>query len=119
MQGNQSYGVIDVSMDIYLLALPQYNVWKMRMEMRRKIAIALVMGFALVAVIASIMRTSIVFSKIKSYDLSWDGMELTLWSIAELALGIMCTCAPAFRAFFTRKKNPRLVGRMRTLQDMF
>jgi len=87
------------------------------MEIRRKIAVATVMSFALLAITASVLRLPFIFKTMQSYDASWDGMELTLWSEAELTLGIGCTCAPALRAFFTRKTGPALIGRLHTLQD--
>jgi hypothetical protein len=115
-QGYKSYGFIDIALDVYLLILPQYKIWNMRMELHRKIAVGTVMSFALLAIVASVMRLPFIFKTMDSYDSSWVGMELTIWSSLELTLGIACTCAPALRAFFTRK-NLAVIGRMHTLQD--
>jgi hypothetical protein len=116
VQGYKSYGFIDIAFDVYLLILPQYKIWNMRMELHRKIAVGTVMSFALLAIVASVMRLPFIFKTMNSYDSSWVGMELTVWSSLELTLGISCTCAPALRAFFTRK-NLAVIGRLHTLQD--
>lgn len=113
-QGYKSYGFLDVAIDVYLLALPQYKIWSMRMELHRKIAVGTVMSFALLAIVGGVMRLPFIFKTMESYDSSWVGMELTVWSSLELTLGIACTCAPALRAFFTRK-NLALIGRLHTL----
>jgi hypothetical protein len=116
--GNKVHGVTNVAIDLYLFLLPQYKIWHMRMEFRNKIVIATVMSFALLAVTASGMRLITLFKVIKNDDTPWEGMKLTLWSGAELTLGIVCTCVPALRAFFTRKNGAVVVGRMHTLHDV-
>jgi hypothetical protein len=114
----KSHSVLDLALDVYLLILPQYKIWNMRMEMHKKIAVAAVMSFALLAVIASAIRLTFVFSTFSSFDITWERMQLFYWSGAELVLGIGCTCAPAIRAFFTTKNGPALRGRLHTLQDV-
>jgi hypothetical protein len=37
-----------------------------------------------------------------TYDTSWVGFSLLVWTTVELQLGIICACAPSLRAFFRR-----------------
>jgi hypothetical protein len=36
----------------------------------------------------------------ESYDVTWEGPILLIWTHMELHLGIICACAPALKAFF-------------------
>jgi hypothetical protein len=37
-----------------------------------------------------------------TYDTSWIGFDLLVWTTIELQLGIICACAPSLRALFQR-----------------
>ena len=112
MAGYISYGGIDIITDIILLVLPQWKIWHLKMPWLRKLAVAIVMSFAALAVAAGVMRLpSIVKTTLTSSDKTWDGMELTIWSTSELTLGIGCASAPALRAFFAQKNSPAMAFR--------
>lgn len=51
---------------------------------------------------AGIGRTYYLIKLGKTYDTSWTGFDLLIWTIIELQLGIICSCAPSLRAFFRR-----------------
>jgi hypothetical protein len=36
----------------------------------------------------------------KSPDVSWAGFNVCVWTIVELQLGIICSCAPCLRTFY-------------------
>lgn len=51
---------------------------------------------------AGIGRTYYLIKLGITYDTSWTGFDLLVWTIIELHLGIICACAPSLRAFFRR-----------------
>lgn len=51
---------------------------------------------------AGVGRTYYLIKLGETYDTSWTGFDLLVWTIIELQLGIICACAPSLRAFFRR-----------------
>jgi hypothetical protein len=115
--GFEAYGGTDVAVDLYLMLLFQWQIWNMSLPLSKKISIAFIMSFAGLAVVATVMRIPFILRACLHVDKPWDGMELTLWSSAELVLGILCASAPALRAFFTKKNRHVLVGRLHSMQE--
>ena len=118
VEGYISYGGIDIATDLILLLLPQWKIWHLQMPLLRKLAVAIVMSFAALAVAAGVMRLPFILKATqKGFDKTWDGMDLTIWSTAELTLGIGCASAPALRAFFTQNSSPAVAGAVRSLNQ--
>jgi hypothetical protein len=115
--GYQTHGATDVALDIYLLMLPQWKIWRLRIPLRQKVAVGVVMSFAALAVAAGTMRMPYIWKMTSSEgDKTWTGMEMMIWGSVELVLGIGCASAPALRAFFTRENAPALVGRVHSMR---
>jgi hypothetical protein len=55
-EGYQSHGINEVILDVYLLILPQWKIWRLNIPPRQKFAVGVVMSFAAVAVAAGTMR---------------------------------------------------------------
>lgn len=48
---------------------------------------------------AGVGRTYYLIKLGNTYDTSWTGFDLLIWTTIELQLGIICACAPSMRAF--------------------
>jgi hypothetical protein len=99
---NPVIGVLSVLSDIYAVALPFAILHNYKLDVPRVQRIGLNVVFALGLLIAGagVGRTYYLTKLGKSYDTSWTGFDLLVWTIVELQLGIVCACAPALRAFF-------------------
>lgn len=69
---------------------------------RFRVALNTIFSLGLVVVAAGCARTYYGTKLGYSYDPSWTGYYLNLWSNLEVQLSIICASAPALRVFFRR-----------------
>ncbi|MCJ1315362.1 hypothetical protein MMC15_000679 [Xylographa vitiligo] len=97
-------GSINVISDFSILILPVPIIWRLQMSKKRKVGITAVFGIGLFACVTSILR--LVYSvelqglpagaTAYQYDIDVIGV----WSIAEIAVGIIVGCLPVLPRFF-------------------
>jgi hypothetical protein len=107
---NPVIGILSVLSDVYAVALPFIILHYYALDVPRKQRIGLNIIFTLGLLVAGagIGRTYYLIKLGKTYDTSWTGYDLLVWTIIELQLGIICACAPSLRAFFRRYLSDRL-----------
>lgn len=112
-------GVLSVLSDCYAVVLPclMLRHYDLDVPKRQKIALNVIfaLGFLYVQCFysptpaklthhsvtgAGIARTYYLWRINHTFDTSWTGFTLYVWSIVELHLAIICACAPSLRAFF-------------------
>ncbi|KAF2201225.1 hypothetical protein GQ43DRAFT_471976 [Delitschia confertaspora ATCC 74209] len=76
--------VLDVLTDVLITVIPFTMLWKVRISMRRKLALAGVFSVTMVTIIFSIVRASVITSNSIQPDMSW----LYTWSNIEVYTGI-------------------------------
>jgi hypothetical protein len=101
---NPVIGVLSVLSDVYAVALPFVILHYYTLDVPRaqRIGLNIIFGLGLLVAGAGIGRTYYLIKLGNTYDTSWTGFELLIWTIIELQLGIICACAPSLRAFFRR-----------------
>lgn len=107
---NPVIGVLSVLSDIYAVALPFVILHYYTLDVPRAQRIGLNIIFALGVLVAGagVGRTCYLIKLGKTYDTSWTGFNLLVWTIIEMQLGIICACAPSMRAFFRRYLSDRI-----------
>ncbi|KAL9049292.1 MAG: hypothetical protein Q9206_005599 [Seirophora lacunosa] len=92
-------GSVNVASDFYIFLLPIPAVCRLQLATKKKIGYSAIFGTGFLACLASIMglyyRT-----KLKYADVTWTLVDVFIWVVVELTVGIMCGCMPAFAAFF-------------------
>jgi hypothetical protein len=101
---NPVIGVLSVLSDVYAVALPFIILHYYTLDVPRaqRIGLNIIFGLGLLVAGAGIGRTYYLIKLGNTYDTSWTGFDLLIWTIIELQLGIICACAPSLRAFFRR-----------------
>lgn len=101
---NPVIGVLSVLSDVYAVALPFVilHYYTLDVPRKQKIGLNIIFTLGLLVAGAGIGRTYYLIKLGKTYDTSWTGFDLLVWTIIELQLGIICACAPSLRAFFRR-----------------
>lgn len=97
-------GVFSVISDLYAVILPfvilrHYNLDVPR---RQRIGLNIIFSLSLLVAGAGIARTYYLWKINHTYDTSWAGFDLFVWSLVECHLAIICACAPSMRAFVRR-----------------
>lgn len=107
---NPVIGVLSVLSDIYAVALPFVILHYYTLDVPRaqKIGLNLIFALGLLVSGAGVGRTYYLIKLGNTYDTSWTGFNLLVWTIIEMQLGIICACAPSMRAFFRRYLSDRI-----------
>ncbi|CBF78469.1 hypothetical protein AN7395.2 [Aspergillus nidulans FGSC A4] len=102
-------GIVNIIVDVVMVAMPIYEVSKLNLSQRKKIGVAVMFASGLVLTIIGIVRV-IVFSQNSSNDNPTYEMEaLNRWSVIECQIAIICACLPATRAMLA-SFSPGIVG---------
>lgn len=86
--------------DWVLGLLPVAMLWKVNINRRTKISIAILLGMGLVAGVALIIRIPYVKRIAISADFLYDTVSLAAWSVIEPSLGIVAGSIAAIRPLF-------------------
>ncbi|KAJ4986833.1 CFEM domain-containing protein [Stagonosporopsis vannaccii] len=100
---------ISIAVDVWMLAIPLFQVAKLQMSVRKKIAVSLMFVVGTFVTIVSILRLRSLVCLAPLTNPTWDQGDVTLWSIVEINVGTICACMPTFRSLLA-KVLPRIFG---------
>lgn len=95
-------GLVGAVIDVYILVLPLFFVWKLQTSTKRKAGLAAVFLVGSSACVFSIVSAYYRFNIIatSAEDQTWATMPIYGWSIAEINMGIVCSCIPVAFVLF-------------------
>ncbi|KAI1871787.1 hypothetical protein JX265_005773 [Neoarthrinium moseri] len=96
-----SIGIVDILNEVTILALPIPMVWKLRMPMRYKVALACVFGAGILTVTFAAVRLYTVLT-IDFTDVSRSAVPTVIYGTIEPGVAIIVACSPALRPIFDR-----------------
>ncbi|KAL8927609.1 MAG: hypothetical protein Q9172_001319 [Xanthocarpia lactea] len=91
---------VNVASDFYIFILPIPGVVQLQMPMKKKIGICAIFATGSLACLASIMGLYYRSRLNRHGDVTWDLVDILIWVVVELHVGVMCGCMPAFAGFF-------------------
>ena len=84
---------------VYILPLP--TLFRLRLHLRQRIALMVVFSLGFVVVVAGCMRAYWLHYTIdNSYDVTWNGWIVWIWTCVEANLGVICGNMPMLRTIF-------------------
>ncbi|KAJ4990484.1 cytidine and deoxycytidylate deaminase zinc-binding region [Stagonosporopsis vannaccii] len=83
--------------DLMILIMPMPSLYRLQMKRWRKIAVAFMFAVGAFGCITTIIRLHYLAGFKISLDPTWDYTNVTIWTGAELAAGIVCASLPAVR----------------------
>ncbi|KAL9615574.1 MAG: hypothetical protein Q9204_008768 [Flavoplaca sp. TL-2023a] len=93
-------GVFSILTDFIGAAFPILLLWNVKIKIGSKVAIWLLMGFGVVTSITCIVRTLLTY-QIKSKDLSWDAVGISIAKMLEVNFGIIAACLPIMKPLYS------------------
>ncbi|KAF5624421.1 integral membrane protein [Fusarium sp. NRRL 52700] len=90
-----AFGGINMACDIIILALPINHLWKLQVKGQQKIQLFVMFSLGIV-----IIRLPFLITLGKTTNPTWEYVEVTIWSIWETELGMVCASLPAIRHLF-------------------
>ncbi|KAH7330522.1 hypothetical protein BKA65DRAFT_597565 [Rhexocercosporidium sp. MPI-PUGE-AT-0058] len=88
---------LSIMQDFLIIGLPIRVVWKMNLDRKKKLSVAFMFALGGFGCIISIVRLQSLLIFGTSIDPSWDYVAVTIWTVLELAVAIICSCLPALR----------------------
>ncbi|KAL7796681.1 putative PTH11-typeG-protein-coupled receptor [Trichoderma ceciliae] len=93
-----SNAAISIAIDIWVLAIPLWQLKSLKLDWRRKIGVGMMFCVGAFVTIVSILRLrSLIKFNSNSINPTWDYYEVSIWSVMEIHVGIICVCLPSFR----------------------
>ncbi|KAI1429666.1 hypothetical protein F5Y12DRAFT_795194 [Xylaria sp. FL1777] len=102
---------IGVISHIFILALPQTIIWKLKMNMKKKVGVSLIFTVGVLTTTAGIFRLVATAQFLISSDVTYTISSVALWGLAELTLLILVYCLPAFPSVFRDTALARTLSR--------
>ncbi|KIW99736.1 uncharacterized protein Z518_11149 [Rhinocladiella mackenziei CBS 650.93] len=93
---------INITLDIVILVMPLPAIKNLAMTKKQKLQILSMFGVGAFVTIVSILRLQSLVSFGRQQNLSWGLLPVTIWSLIELDVSIICVCMPAMRVFLRR-----------------
>ncbi|KAJ5484109.1 hypothetical protein N7539_005905 [Penicillium diatomitis] len=99
----------NIAVDSVLILLPVFEVVKLQLPLKKKIAVATMFAVGSVLTVVAIIRAVVFWRNRWGVNQTKGLYPLLRWSLIEVEISVMCACLPAFRALIGRF-FPALVG---------
>ncbi|KAI1820012.1 hypothetical protein F4861DRAFT_94940 [Xylaria intraflava] len=87
--------------DLSILVVPQFFIWRLNMSFRRKAEVAFLFFLAVIACISAIIRLAYTVELyVNQADLTYYTWYAGIWTLPEMAGGIVVACLPVTRIFY-------------------
>ncbi|QPG95373.1 hypothetical protein C2857_000317 [Epichloe festucae Fl1] len=96
------HAAVNVAVDFWMIGIPLFEIRKLQLRFRKKMAVALMFmtGFLVTAI--SILRLGSLTKFADTSNPTHDQYGAVLWSGIEISVGILCACLPTLRLFILR-----------------
>lgn len=105
----QTISTVVTDFVVYILPMP--TLWRLRLPVFQRVILMGLFGLGVVVVVAGVMRTYWTqHVTMKTFDVTWEGFELWIWTAVEVSLGIICGCVPVLRRLLPATLNGSKYG---------
>ncbi|KAL7772096.1 hypothetical protein CFE70_002049 [Pyrenophora teres f. teres 0-1] len=90
--------VLNVVTDFMIYALPVPTLFSLSLPWTQRIGLVILFSVGGVIVVASSFRAYWVhYTLFKTYDATWEGYQIWVWTAVETNVGVICGCIPALK----------------------
>jgi hypothetical protein len=100
--------VFNVITDFVIYVLPMPTLFHLTLPSAQRIGLMILFGVGCVIVVAGSFRAYWVHQVLyDTYDVTWEGFNLWIWTAVETNVGVICGCIPSLKPilFRTRSQN--------------
>jgi len=106
-----SQAIVTVIADFAVWVLPLPTLIQARLPPGQRIALMVLFGCGLFVVFGAIMRTYWIWVVVEeTYDVTWEGFHLWIWTAVEVHLGLICGCIPCLKALVSTYQSHKRKG---------
>lgn len=93
--------ILTVVADFLVWVLPLPTFYRAQIPFHQRVILIVLFSAGLFVVFAACIRTYWIHYVVwKTWDPTWEGIQLWAWTAVEIHLGIMCGCVPYFKSLF-------------------
>ena len=97
-------------LDLFVWVVPLPSLYHLKLPFSQHVALIALFSFGLVVIAAGCVRIYWVHYVVEqTYDATWYGFQVWLWTPVEVHLGIICGCVPWLKPLFKSKKTRQTV----------
>ncbi|KAI9370265.1 hypothetical protein BJX61DRAFT_544795 [Aspergillus egyptiacus] len=93
---------INVALDVVVMVLPLPLLLRLNLPLAKKIRVISMFSVGILIIIAGILRLTHLYHSITTYNITYNGGELSYFGIIEADVSVICTCLPAIAALLKR-----------------
>jgi hypothetical protein len=98
------------SSDFIVWILPLPFLYRAKLPLSQRIGVITLFSFAGLVVSAACIRTYWIYYVVEeTYDVTWYGFHLWMWTAVEVQLGIVCGCVPWLRSLVNYWRRDKTV----------
>jgi hypothetical protein len=96
-----AHAATTICSDFLVWVLPLPSLYRAKLPFSQRLALIVLFSVGLLVVFAACIRTYWVHYVVdETYDITWEGFHLWLWTAVEVQLGVICGCVPWLKALF-------------------
>ncbi|KAI8936248.1 hypothetical protein NX059_006671 [Plenodomus lindquistii] len=97
--------ILNVVTDFMIYALPIPTLFSLSLPWSQRVGLVVLFSVGGVIVVASSFRAYWVhYTLFKTYDATWQGYQIWLWTAVETNVGLICGCIPALKPLVFRNR---------------
>ncbi|KAK3901702.1 hypothetical protein C8A05DRAFT_16148 [Staphylotrichum tortipilum] len=97
-----AYAYLSVVYDFFVWVLPLPTIYRAGLPLSQRLALIALFSVGLFVVAAAVIRIYYLDMVLRqTYDVTWEGSHLWLWTAVEANLGIICGCVPWLKSLVT------------------
>jgi hypothetical protein len=98
--------IVTIGTDFIVYVLPMPTLYRLSLPPLQRLGLIILFGMGGVVIIAGSFRTYWVhFVVYETYDVTWEGFNVWIWTAVEANLGVICGCIPALRPLLFPKRS--------------
>ncbi|KAK1997747.1 integral membrane protein [Colletotrichum falcatum] len=86
---------LNIGLDVVMLVLPVTQIYKLQMDMRKKIGVIAMFQVGIFLSIVSVLRIRSLSDFAFSINLTADSVAIVLWGYVEMGVGLIVACMPS------------------------
>ncbi|KAL3456630.1 hypothetical protein BJX64DRAFT_38282 [Aspergillus heterothallicus] len=93
---------INIALDVIVMVLPLPSLLKLNLPLVKKVRVISMFSVGILILIAGILRLTHLYNSITTYNITYNGGELSYFGVIEAQVSVICTCMPAIATLLKR-----------------
>ncbi|KAL2869614.1 uncharacterized protein BJX67DRAFT_333656 [Aspergillus lucknowensis] len=93
---------INIALDVIVMALPLPSLLRLNLPLIKKVRVISMFSIGILIIVAGILRLTHLYYSITTYNITYNGGEISYFGVIEADVSVICTCMPAIAALLKR-----------------